>query len=203
MLQDLRFGLKLLWKEKAFTATALLTLALPIGANTAIFTALSAVILDPLPFPEPGRLVTLYNVYPGVGVTDRGANGVPDYLDRKQMTDVFDSVALLGNSGYDVGREGSPRRITGEYVTPSYFRVLRVSPLLGRAFAEEDAGEGKDKLAILSYGLWSAPCRCFICSGATSTPFSGRPKGPARPSAAPCGPARPWSSARFHSPSCC
>ena len=72
MLQDLKFGLKLLWKEKAFTATALLTLALCIGANTAIFTVLNAAILHPLPHPEPDRLV------------DYAANGVPDYLDRKQ-----------------------------------------------------------------------------------------------------------------------
>jgi len=64
MLQDLRFGLKLILKEKAFTAIALLTLALCIGANTAIFTVLNAVILNPLPFPEPGGLVTLYNLYP-------------------------------------------------------------------------------------------------------------------------------------------
>ena len=82
MLQDLKFGLKLLWKEKAFTATALLTLALCIGANTAIFTVLHAVILNPLPFPEPERLVALYNIYPGTGFTGRGSNGVPDYLDR-------------------------------------------------------------------------------------------------------------------------
>ncbi len=154
MLQDLRFGLKLLWKDKAFTITALLTLALCIGANTAIFTVLNAVILEPLPFPEPGRLVTLYNIYPGVGVTDRGANGVPDYFDRKQMTDVFDSVALTKGAGYDVGSEGSPLRIAAQSVTPSYFRVLRAAPLVGRAFTEDDAVFRKDRFAILSYGLW-------------------------------------------------
>src|ERR1700681_4913637 len=113
MFQDFRFGLKLLWKDKAFTVTALLTLALCIGANTAIFTVLNAVILNPLPYSEPDRLVSLYNIYPGVGVTDRGANGVPDYLDRKQMTDVFDSVALIGNGGYDMGMQGSPTRVKG------------------------------------------------------------------------------------------
>src|SRR5579872_2537471 len=153
MLQDFRFGLKLLFKDKAFTITALLTLALCVGANTAIFTVLNAVVLNPLPYPEPDRLVTLYNIYPGVGV-DRGANGVPDYLDRKLLTDVFDSVALMGNEGYDMGQQGSPVRITGEYVTPSYFKVLRSYPMIGRAFTEEDAVIGKDKSVILSYGLW-------------------------------------------------
>lgn len=154
MLQDLRFGLKLLWKDRAFTLTALLTLALCIGANTAIFTVLNAVILEPLPFAEPDRLVTLYNVYPGVGVTDEGSNGVPDYLDRRVLTDVFDSVTLFGNVGYDVGVSGSPVRISGLSVTPDYFRVLRQSPMMGRAFTADDAVYQKDKFAILSYGLW-------------------------------------------------
>jgi predicted permease len=154
MFQDLRFGLKLLWKEKAFTLTALATLALCIGANTAIFTVLNAVILEPLPFAEPERLVSMYNIYPGVGVTDRGANGIPDYLDRKQISDAFESVALFGEQGYDVGAEGAPMRIDGEFVTPSYFHVLRVGPILGRAFTEDDAVIGKERLAILSYSLW-------------------------------------------------
>jgi predicted permease len=154
MLQDFRFGLKLLWKEKAFTITALLTLALCIGANTAIFTVLHAVILNPLPFPEPERLVTLYNIYPGVGVSDRGSNGVPDYFDRKQLTDVFDSVAATNTAGFDVGAEGTPVRMEAETVTPSYFRVLRAPAMLGRTFTEDEAVFQKDKFAVLSYGLW-------------------------------------------------
>ena len=154
MFQDFRFGLKLLWKEKAFTITALLTLALCIGANTAIFTVLHAVILNPLPFPEPQRLVALYNIYPGVMFTAHGSNAVPDYFDRRQMTDIFDSVALTKGSGFDMGAEGSPVRIDGEAVTPSYFHVLRVSAALGRTFTEDEAVFQKDKFAILSYGLW-------------------------------------------------
>jgi predicted permease len=153
MFQDFRFGVKLLWKEKAFTITALLTLALCIGANTAIFTVLHAVILNPLPFPEPERLVALYNIYPGAGV-GRSSNGVPDYFDRKELTDVFSSVALTENSGFDMGAEGSPVRIDGEAVTPSFFSVLRASAVLGRTFREDDAVFQKDKFAILSYGLW-------------------------------------------------
>jgi predicted permease len=154
MFQDFRFGLKLLWKEKAFTITALLTLALCIGANTAIFTVLHAVILSPLPFPEPDRLVALYNIYPGAGFTGRGSNGVPDYFDRRELTDVFDSVALTKGSGFDMGSEGSPVRIDGEAVTPSYFHVLGASAALGRTFTGDEAVFQKDKFAILSYGLW-------------------------------------------------
>ena len=154
MLQDFRFGLKLLWKQKAFSLAALLTLALCIGANTAVFTILKTVVLSGLPFPEADRLVTMYNIYPGVGVTDRGANGVPDYLDRRKLTDVFEEVALIGGNGYDVGSEGNARRIEGEYVTPSYFRVLKTRALLGRAFTDDEAVQGKEHVAILSEALW-------------------------------------------------
>src|ERR1035441_7470126 len=94
MLQDFRFGLKLLWKEKAFTITALLTLALCIGANTAIFTVLRTVVLEPLAFAQPDRLVSVFNIYPGIQVTENGSNSVPDYFDRRQLTEIFDSVGF-------------------------------------------------------------------------------------------------------------
>lgn len=154
MLRDLKLALKLLWKEKAFSLAALMTLALCIGANTAIFTVLNTVVLRGLPFPEPDRLVTMFNIYPGVGVTDRGANGIPDYLDRRKLTDVFAEVALIGSAGYDVGQEGSPQRIRGQYVTPSYFRTLRIQPILGRLFTQDEAVLGNEKFAILGEGLW-------------------------------------------------
>ena len=154
MLQDFRFGLKLLWKEKAFTIAALLTLALCIGANTAIFTVLRTVVLEPLAFTDPARLVSVYNIYPGVGVSDRGSNAVPDYFDRRQLTGVFDSVCLTEGNGFDLGAEGSPVHVEAQSVTPSFFHVLRVSTALGRPFTEDDAVFKKDKFAILSYGLW-------------------------------------------------
>jgi predicted permease len=155
MWQDVKFGLKLLWTQKTFSLAALLTLALCIGANTAIFTVLDKVVLRGLPFPEPERLVTMYNIYPGVGVADRGSNGVPDYLDRRKLTEVFSEVALIGDNGYDVGLEGSPQRVRGQYVTPSFFRTLGIQPTLGRVFTEEEAVLGKEHVAILSEGLWT------------------------------------------------
>lgn len=153
MWQDVKLALKLLWTQKAFSLAALLTLALCIGANTAIFTVLDTVVLRGLPFSEADRLVTMYNVYPGVGV-ERGSNGVPDYLDRRKLTDVFAEVALIGYSGYDVGQDGSPQRIQGQYVTPSYFRTLGIRPVLGRVFSEDEAILGKEKVALLGEGLW-------------------------------------------------
>ena len=154
MVNDLRFGLKLLCKEKGFTLTALATLALCIGANTAIFTVLHAVILAPLPFAEPDRLVMMANIYPGARIAKSTHSSVPDYLDRRKMTDVFDSVALRSGAGYDAGAEGSPVRLEAEQVTPSYFHMLRVAPMMGRAFTEDDAVFTKSQFAILSYGLW-------------------------------------------------
>ena len=154
MRQDLAYALKTLVKQRGFTATALVTLALCIGANTAIFTVLEHVVLRGLPFPEPDRLVTMYNLYPGVRVTEYGSNGVPDYLDRRKLTNVFSEVALTGNIGYEVGLGGSPQRIRGQYVTPSFFTVLGVRPLLGRTFSEEEGTLGKEKVAVLTEGLW-------------------------------------------------
>ena len=154
MFQDLRFGFKLLWKEKGFTVTALLTLALCIGANTAIFSVLHAVILAPLPFPGPHRLVAMGNVYPGVGVAKSTSNAIPDYLDRRNMTDVFESVAIFRENPYDTGAEGSPVRVKADAVSPSYFDVLRARPFMGRLFTESDATFQKNQFAILSYGVW-------------------------------------------------
>ncbi|HEY1496594.1 MAG TPA: ABC transporter permease [Candidatus Solibacter sp.] len=154
MFQDLRFGFKLLWKEKAFTVTALLTLALCIGANTAIFSVLHAVILAPLPFPESDRLVAMGNIYPGAGLDKSVQNGIPDYFDRRKLTDVFESVTLYVDAGFDAGAEGSPVRLKADLVTPSFFHVLRAAPLMGRLFTDDDAVLDKNQFVILSYGLW-------------------------------------------------
>jgi len=154
MLQDFRFGLKLLWKEKAFTITALLTLALCIGANTAIFTVLRTVVLEPLAFAEPDRLVSVFNIYPGVQVTENGSNSAPDYFDRRQLTEIFDSVAFMQGNGFDLGSEGSPVHVEAQSVTPSFFHTMRVTPIVGRAFTESEGEYKKDQFVILSYGLW-------------------------------------------------
>lgn len=154
MLQDIQFGLKMLLKQKAFTIAALLTLALCIGANTAIFAVLEGVVLRPLSYPESDRLVTLYNIYPGVGVTDHGANARPDYFDRRQLKDVFSEVTLFGSDSYELGQGGEPRRVEGGYVTPSFFTVLGVRPMLGRAFTEAEGVKGKEKVVVITEGLW-------------------------------------------------
>ena len=121
LLQDLRFGVRLLWKQKGFAFTAILTLAACIGANATIFSVVNAVLLRALPFPDADRLVTVMNSYPGAGV-DRASNGVPDYFDRRRETDVFDEQALYRQRGQTIGMEGQPERIQSFQATPTIFR---------------------------------------------------------------------------------
>ena len=153
LYQDIRYGLKLLAKDRAFTVAALLTLALCIGANSAIFSVVDAVLLEPLPYPGSERLVTLMNAYPGAGV-DRGSNSIPDYYDRRAETEVFESVALYQRTGVNAGESGSIQRVTGMRVTPSFFQVLGVGPLHGRAFTEAEGEPGQNRAVVLSEGLW-------------------------------------------------
>lgn len=154
MLPDVKYAFRSLLKTPGFTFVAVLILALCIGANTAIFTVLKKVVLDPLPFAASERLVVLRNAYPLTGGMGKGLNAAPDYVDRRQMTDVFHSVALLSNRGFELGATASPQRVQGEVVTPDYFQVLPISPLLGRNLAPGDAQPGATKVAVLSHQLW-------------------------------------------------
>src|SRR3954466_5621057 len=102
MLTDLRFAARMLFKERGFSVTAVLTLAVCIGANAAIFAVVNAVLLQPLPVRDAGQLVYMYNAYPGAGVTG-GSTGVPDFFDRLRETDVFQEQALYNTRGVTLG----------------------------------------------------------------------------------------------------
>ncbi len=153
LIQDLRFSLKLLWKDKGFSATAVATLAVCIGANAAIFSVINAVVLRPLPVPEPDRLVSIMNSYPKAGV-ERASNGVPDYYDRLRDVSACEEQALYNTPRVTIGEKGSVEQVRAMNVTPSFFRLLRVPPLLGRIFSEEEGTTGKERKVILSYALW-------------------------------------------------
>ena len=158
MSSDIRVGLRLLWKDKAFTLTALLTLALCIGANTALFSVVHNVLLRPLPVPESDRIVQMGNAYPGAGVGAAlgTSSGVPDYYDRLRETDVFEELAMYNGRNASIDQNGTPVRVRVTQATPSFFRLLRVGPALGRAFTEQDGEVGNDKKVILSYALWQS-----------------------------------------------
>ncbi|NIN72249.1 MAG: FtsX-like permease family protein [Gemmatimonadetes bacterium] len=153
LLQDLKFGAKLLWKEKVLSLTVLLTLAVCIGANTAIFSVIHAVLLEPLPFSEPDRLVTVFNSYPNAGA-ERGSNSAPDFFYRRERVEAFEEVAAFQYWGHTVGEPGSTERARTMRVTPSFFPLLGVRPVIGRNFSEEEMDIGNEQRVILSYGFW-------------------------------------------------
>jgi predicted permease len=153
LLHDVTFAARLLWKNKAFTTTALATLAICIGVNTVAFSVMHSVVLKPLPFPEPDRVLVMYNSYPGAGV-ERASNGVPDYFDRLQGVPAFEELALYNEPTLTIGTAGSVQQVRAMGVTPSLFRLVQARPLIGRLFTEEDGEEGHQRKAILSFGLW-------------------------------------------------
>src|SRR5881394_1878365 len=126
MAADLRVALRLLWKDKAFSLTTVLTLALCIGANTALFSVVHNVLLRPLPVPESDRIVLMGNAYPGAGAAAAGGgnSAVPDYYDRLRDMDVFEEQSFYNSANQSIDQNGTPTRIRVSRVTPSFFRLL-------------------------------------------------------------------------------
>ena len=153
LMNDLKFGARLLWKNKGFAATAIATLAICIAVNAAIFSVVHSVVLRPLQFPESDRVLLVHNSYPGAGV-ERASNGVPDYYDRLRGVTAFEEQALYNTPNLTIGSAGSVQQVRGMNVTPSFFRLLRTKPRLGRIFTEEEGEVGKQRKAILSHALW-------------------------------------------------
>jgi predicted permease len=151
--QDLKFGVRLLRKDKGFTFTILATLTICFTANVAVFSIVDSVVFKPLPFPQSEQLVFMYNSYPNVGVK-RAATGVPDYFDRLRDVSVFEEQALYNQSGITLGEKGSVMRAQCLNVTPSFFRLLRAQPILGRTFLDEEGEIGNERHVVLSYSLW-------------------------------------------------
>src|ERR1700736_1967053 len=154
MASDLRVALRLLWKDKAFTVTAAMTLALCIGANTALFSVVHNVLLRPLPVPDSDRIVLMSNSYPKAGAGDLGYSGVPDYYDRLRDVTAFEAQALFTSRNQSVDENNVPTRVRIMQVTPSFFPLIKVSPVLGRSFTEQESEIGNEKKAVLSYAFW-------------------------------------------------
>ncbi len=151
---DLRVGLRLLSRDRAFTATAGLTLAVCIGANTALFSVVRGVLLKPLWMPEADRVVMAGNMYPGAGVYEPLGAAVPDYFDRLREVTVFSDQALFRQDNRSIDKEGSPLRVEGLSVTPSFFRVAAVKPQLGRTFTDREGEIGNEFEVVVSDGFW-------------------------------------------------
>ena len=153
LFQDLRFAARLLFKDRSFTATALLTLAICIGANAAIFSIVRSVVLKPLPVPGAERIVMFHNDYPNAGAV-RGSTGVPDYFDRKAQMDVAEEFALYRRQGITLGGKDGARRLSIIRATPSFYRLVSMKPVLGRLFRDDEGVEGKELEVILGNALW-------------------------------------------------
>jgi putative ABC transport system permease protein len=151
--QDLRFGLRVLVKSPGFTAVAVLALALGVAANTAIFSVVHEVLLQPLPYKEPGRLVMLWEMN---RPRDRHQNVLSpaNLLDWKEQTDVFEDVAAFFDLRSNLTGGGDPVEIPVQRATPNLFRLLGVEPIKGRALLPEDAEPNAPRVVVLSYGLW-------------------------------------------------
>lgn len=157
VLQDLRFALRSLLKVPGFTLVAVLTLALGIGANTTIFSIVSALVLDAVPFEEAERLVNLDHV------NERGMVGVPihyrDYERWRRDVTAFESLSARAFQGYTLSHAGSDRtgalKVSGYRITPGFFATLGARPLLGRGFVTEEAEAGRDGVVVLSEQVWA------------------------------------------------
>ena len=153
LLQDVRYAGRMLAKRPAFAAVAILTLALGIGANAAIFSVVNAVLLRPLPFDEPDRLVAVWTPVPKRSFR-RGPSSYPDFVDYRNQSASFASLSALRPRGYTLAAEGAPERVEGARVSWSLFATLGVAPQLGRSFSAEEDRLGGPRVAILSHGLW-------------------------------------------------
>jgi putative ABC transport system permease protein len=154
-MQDFRYAVRALRKQPLFTLVAVLTLGLGIGANTAIFGVVYHVLLRPLPFPDPDRLVFVWNRYTKSG-PDLSDVSIPDYLDRRAQAPAIEDAALFTTRDVTLSVGDAPQQVVALAVTPSFFTTLRREPALGRGFAAGDAGSGAEMGVILTHAVWTA-----------------------------------------------
>lgn len=158
LLQDLKYGLRLLRRSPAFTLAAGLVLALGIGANTAIFTVVNAILLRPLPFPDAGRLMQVWHVPPAKsfpGVT-RFAVSAANYLDWKARNQAFQQMAIYTFNSFSISGKGQPETVNSGAVSSDFFSVFQVQPKLGRVFTADEDQPGHNNVVILSYPFWQS-----------------------------------------------
>jgi putative ABC transport system permease protein len=155
IFQDVRFALRMLRKNPGFTSVAVLTLALGIGGNTAIFSVVNAVLLKPLPYREPNRIVMLWTDNPSLNLGFHELPPTPpDLIEWRAQANSFEQIAGIRPSTADLSEQGDPERLGGAQVTANFFALLGAQPSLGRLFSPEEAKPGQDKVAVISYGLW-------------------------------------------------
>src|SRR5215510_4510786 len=153
LLADLRFGLRMLRKQRGFTLIAVITLALGIGANTAIFSVVNAVLLKDLPVEEPDRLVIVYEANVATGA-NQGGVAPSNYLTWKAQQSVFEEIGAFVTQNLTLAGNDGAEMLEGARVSANVFGLLRARPRLGRAFTSEEDRPGGERVAILSHSLW-------------------------------------------------
>jgi predicted permease len=151
--RQLSYAARLLRKTPVFTATALLTLAVCLGANLTIFAVIDSVLLRPLPFPEPERLMMIFNTYPKAGV-DRDGSSLTNYYERRSRIPAFASLSIYGYGTEIVGEPGSTERLQTMRVSPDFFSTLGLGPVIGRTFTDEETTSETNHVVILSDTFW-------------------------------------------------
>jgi putative ABC transport system permease protein len=154
LFHDLRYALRMLSKTPGFTAVAVITLALSIGANTAMFSMVDGVLMRPLPFKDPQQLYTLWERNSKMGY-EQSPPAAGNFRDWRDHNTVFEQIAAFDASKtFNMAGAGTPGRVDGAAVSPSLFELLGVKPELGRTFSSEEDQPGQGRVVILGYGLW-------------------------------------------------
>jgi putative ABC transport system permease protein len=151
ILQDIHYAFRMMRKSRGFTAVAVLTLALGIGANTAIFSIVNGVLLNPLPFPHPQELTVLYEHTTNF---EKSSISYPNFLDWQRTNSTFASMAAYRHEDFNITGSGEPERVRGGMVSAEFFPTLGVKPLLGRLFVRDEDGLGAAPVALLAEGFW-------------------------------------------------
>src|SRR6185295_14319209 len=150
---DLRYGLRTLLKRPGATAVALITLALGIGVNTAIFSAVDSILLRPLPFHDPGSLVSIWEKTPAQGI-DQNQAAPANFFDIRNQNQSFEALGAYGPLDINLTGSGDPERLDGQLVTANVFSILGVAPALGRTFLPNEDQVGQEHVVVLSDALW-------------------------------------------------
>ena len=153
LIQDLRYGARILLKQPAITLVAVVTLALGIGANTAIFSLVNGILLRPLPFRDPDRVVQLIQASPKLGLATWGVSQA-DFAAYREQNRSFESVALYNSTAINLTGAGEPERLPMTSVTADFFKVFGVSPVLGRTFVEGEDTKDRNLVCVISYAFW-------------------------------------------------
>lgn len=175
MLADALASLRLLWKDKAFTVTAALTLAICIGANAALFSVVRGVLLKPLAVPDSDQIVLAGNAYPGAGVDEPIGAAVPDYFDRLGAITAFSEQALFRESNRSIDQGGAAANVESMIVTPSFFRLAGVKARLGRTFTDDEGEIGHELEVVLSDAFWRSQFGANPAAVGQQLRIDGRP----------------------------